>query len=430
MLRANSAGSVLPRWSPASNKLENVKGKTIALGVCGGIAAYKAVEVARRLTQKGADVRVVMTPSAGNFVGPITFSTLTGNPVRSELFPETVAAEIIHTDLARTSDLILVAPATAKVLAKYAQGISDELMTALLLAAVSPVLVAPAMHTEMWEDEATQANISILISRGVRFVGPDSGPLAGPDAGIGRLAPVEDILQAVDEELARRSQLDGVRLVITAGGTREPIDAVRFIGNRSSGRMGYELAREALRRGAKVTLISGPSHLIAPANADVVRVESALEMKQVVDEAVEAADILIMSAAVSDFRPSVKSQKKLKKGKGLPNFGLEPNDDILAEVGLRRKKGRLPGLKVLVGFCAETDHLEKEAGAKLKSKHLDLIVANPVNEPHSGFDSQTNRALLMGRKGLLENVPVVSKQRMAAIVLDYAAISLTQSKEP
>lgn len=398
--------------------LDNLAGKKIALGVCGGIAAYKVAGLARRLTQEGAEVRVVMTPSATNFVGPITFSTLTGNPVRTELFPPAAPTEIPHTDLGRTSDLVIVAPATAKTIAKFAQGISDDLMSALLLSAACPIVMAPAMHTEMWQNEATQANAATLAARGVRLVGPAVGALAGPDVGVGRMAEIEEILHAADEELALRSSLAGQSVVITAGGTREPIDAMRFIGNASSGRMGYALAFEAVRRGAEVTLISGPTHLTAPGAATVVRVNTAAEMHDAVLKGVESATVLVMAAAIADWRPARVAPSKLKKSAGPPDLQLEPTPDILKEVGETRLNGGLPDLKVLVGYCAETEDLAGAAAKKLERKHLDLAVANLVGTADSGAGLDTLRALILDRAGRLDELGLVGKRELARRVLD------------
>ncbi len=393
--------------------LSGVAGKQIALGVCGGIAAYKVVEVARGLTQAGADVRVVMTPSALNFVGAITFSTLTSNPVRTELFPATAPTEIPHTDLGRISDIVVIAPATAKVIAKYAQGISDDLMTALLLSARCPIVMAPAMHTEMWEDEATVRNIEILTSRGVRFIGPNAGALAGPDVGPGRLADPSEILEVVADELSRTEDFSGVRVLVTAGGTREPIDAVRFIGNRSSGKMGYALAYEGLRRGAKVTLVTAPTSLVPPAAAEVVSVTTASEMKNAVEAYAADSDVIIMNAAVSDFRPEASSDEKLKKSEGTPEIKLEPTDDILEAVGKAKRAGQ-----IVVGFAAETSNLEGYARAKLTSKNADLIVANYVGREGTGFESEENEAIVVGAEGDPVMLPRMSKRMMARKVMD------------
>jgi phosphopantothenoylcysteine decarboxylase/phosphopantothenate--cysteine ligase len=405
--------------------LKNLAGSKIALGVCGGIAAYKVAGLARELTRAGAEVRVVMTPSATNFVGPITFSTLTGNPVRTELFPETAPTEIPHTDLGRTSDLVIVAPATAKTIAKCAQGISDDLMSALLLSAACPIVMAPAMHTEMWQNEATQQNVAALAARGIRLVGPEVGPLAGPDVGVGRMAEIEDILRAADEELGRRVQLTGIPVVVTAAGTREPIDAMRFIGNASSGTMGYELAFEAVRRNAQVTLVTGPTHLTPPDAATVVRVTTAAEMRDAVLKAVATASVLVMAAAVSDWRPVASSRSKLKKSSGPPKLELEATPDILAEVGAARSTGGLPDLKVLVGYCAETENLAEAAAKKLKRKSLDLAVANLVGAEDSGVGLPTLRALTLDRDGNLDNLGLISKKLLARRVIDRVAERLS-----
>ena len=398
--------------------LENLAGSKIALGVCGGIAAYKVAGLARELTRAGADVHVVMTPSAMNFIGPITFSTLTGNPVRSELFPAAAPTEIPHTDLGRTSDLVIIAPATAKSIAKSAQGVSDDLISALLLSAACPIVMAPAMHTEMWLNEATQGNVTALVARGIRMVGPAVGALAGPDVGVGRMAEIEQIIRAADEELGRRVQLAGVSVVITAAGTREPIDAMRFIGNASSGMMGYELAFEAVRRNAAVTLITGPTHLTPPDAATVVRVTTADEMREAVLKAIAAASVLVMAAAVSDWRPASASETKLKKSGGPPDLKLEPTSDILAEVGLSRRNGTLPDLKVLVGYCAETENLEEAARKKLSRKSLDLAVANLVGAEDSGVGLPTLRAIILDAEDNLEDLGLVSKRVLARRVLD------------
>lgn len=400
---------------------QNLAGRKIALGVCGGIAAYKVAGLARELTRAGADVHVVMTQSAMNFIGPITFSTLTGNPVRTELFPETTPTEIPHTDLGRTSDLVIVAPATAKTIAKSAQGVSDDLISALLLSAACPIVMAPAMHTEMWQNEATQENITTLAGRGIRMVGPAVGALAGPDVGVGRMAEVDEIIQAAGEELARRVSLAGVSVVVTAAGTREPIDAMRFIGNGSSGIMGYELAFEAVRRGAEVTLITGPTYLTAPDAATLIRVTTAAEMKEAVTKAIATASVLVMAAAVSDWRPASVSQTKLKKSSGPPDLELEPTPDILAEVGESRRTGGLPELKVLVGYCAETENLEEAARKKLKRKSLDLAVANLVGAEDSGVGLKTLRALMMDREGRLDDMGLVTKRELAGRLMNRVA---------
>lgn len=404
--------------------LPNLAGKKIALGVCGGIAAYKVAGLARELTQAGADVHVVMTPSATNFIGPITFSTLTGNPVRTQLFPATAPTEIPHTDLGRTSDLVIVAPATAKTIAKAAQGLSDDLMSALLLSARCPIIMAPAMHTEMWLNEATQANIATLVSRGVQMVGPAVGALAGPDVGVGRLAEIPEITEAADASLAHSAELTGAHVLITAGGTREPIDAMRFIGNASSGMMGYELAYEALRRGAEVTLISGPTHLTAPNAASFQMVDTATEMHEAVMKAVGEATVVIMAAAVADWQPEQASARKLSKLAGPPELVLKATPDILAEIGRRRRSGEFQHVKVLTGFCAETEDLMVAATAKLERKFLDLAVANLVGAPDSGVGLKTLRAVIVDKDGAAIDVGLISKRVLACEILNRVAARL------
>jgi phosphopantothenoylcysteine decarboxylase/phosphopantothenate--cysteine ligase len=366
-------------------------------------------------------VRVAMTEEATRFVGPVTFSTLTGHPVATELFPPDAPHEIPHTALARTADVVVIAPATANLIAKYALGIADDLVSALLLATRAPVVMAPAMHAEMWENEATRLNVATLMRRGVTFVGPVWGPLAGGDEGIGRLAETRSILAAVGEEVSRKADLAGRRVVVSAGGTREPIDPVRFIGNRSSGRMGYEIAAEALRRGASVTLVSGPTSLPAPEAAETIRVETAAEMREAVLGAAKGADVVIMAAAVADWRPASVSAAKLKKAAGPPSIELEATGDILGELSRERTARAEEGVEarqVLVGFCAETEDLENRARRKLRSKGLDLVVANLVGVPDSGFDVDTDRAVLLDRSGRVDRLGLVSKRDLAAAVLD------------
>ncbi|MGQ0678481.1 MAG: bifunctional phosphopantothenoylcysteine decarboxylase/phosphopantothenate--cysteine ligase CoaBC [Actinomycetota bacterium] len=402
----------------------NLAGKKIALGVCGGISAYKAAGLARELGRAGADVHVVMTPSATNFVGPITFSTLTGNPVRSELFPVSAPTEIPHTDLGSTADLVLVAPVTANMIAKVANGLSDDLMSALLLSAACPVVIAPAMHTEMWLNEATQVNVARLLARGIEMVGPAVGALAGPDAGIGRLVEIDLILAAADDALAKRCSLAGQRVVVTAGGTREAIDPMRYIGNASTGLMGYALALEALRRGAQVTLISGPSQLTPPEAAELVKVTSAQEMAEAVGRVIGSASVLLMAAAVADWRPVAPSPAKLGKSSGPPEIELEPAPDILAGIGSRRSA--LPGLKVLVGFCAESGELRAAAQSKLTAKNLDLAVANRVGALDSGAGLATLRALIVDREGGTLDLGLVSKKDLAFRLMELVYARLAQ----
>jgi phosphopantothenoylcysteine decarboxylase/phosphopantothenate--cysteine ligase len=384
--------------------------------VCGGIAAYKAVEVCRRLIDAGAFVSPVMTRGATRFVGPVTFSALASEPVRSSLWNE--PEPIPHTRLGQAADLIVVAPATARLIGSYVAGISSDLLTATLLATRAPVLVCPAMHTEMWEHPAVADNILRLRQRGVHVVEPATGRLAGGDVGAGRLADPEDIVAAAEAVLARSRALSGVRAVVTAGGTREPIDPVRFIGNRSSGKQGYAVAAELAARGAHVTLVSTVS-LPTPFEVDVVAVETAAEMETaVIDHALDA-DVIVMAAAVADFRPKEIAPHKLKKTDGTPSIVLEPTPDILAELATRRRPGQL-----LVGFAAETtgpEQLRHYARQKLTAKGIDLVVANDVAAPGVGFAHDTNAVLILGSDGRDVEVSLTSKSDVARTVVDAIA---------
>ena len=387
-----------------------LRGARILLGVSGGIACYKAVEVARLLGKRGARVQVVMTQAATRFVGTITFSSLTHRPAYTDLFEE--EDRVLHVRLAREADLVIVAPATANVIAKMANGISDDLLSAVLLTATCPALVAPAMHTEMWEHPATRANIETLRGRGVRIVDPEEGELAGGDEGVGRLAEPASIVAAVAETFAHGRDLAGVRFLVTAGGTQEPIDPVRFIGNRSSGKMGFAVASEAARRGADVTLVTGPTWLTDPDRVAVVRVRTAAEMRDAVVARYPETDVVVKAAAVADFRPSDPRDSKIKKDEGAPQIVLEPTVDILAELG-RSKENQL-----LVGFSAETDDAVPRARKKLAAKNLDLIVTNIVGRPGSGFEADTNAAVILGADGTEEELPLQSKSSLARAICD------------
>ena len=381
----------------------------------GGIAAYKAALVARALEAAGADVSVVLTENATRFIGPDTFSALTREPVHSSLWER--PGEVLHVRLAHDADVAVVAPATANVLAKLAHGVADDLLSATLLESTCPLVIAPAMHTGMWEHTATQANVETLRERGARIVGPATGPLAHGDEGIGRLADPEDIVAAVRAALAPQD-LAGRRMLITAGPTHEPIDPVRFIGNRSSGKMGVALAAEAVGRGAAVTLVLGPGTIAPPTRVEVVRVETAEEMRGAVLDRVDDVDAIVMAAAVADFRPKEASGSKLKKETGVPDLMLEPTPDILAELGERRSA------VVLVGFAAETEELAEAGRAKLAAKHLDLIVVNRVGEEGTGFGSDTNEAIVLAADG--DDVPLSrsTKAELAGVVLDRVAALL------
>jgi phosphopantothenoylcysteine decarboxylase/phosphopantothenate--cysteine ligase len=386
----------------------SLAGKRIVLGVTGGIAAYKAVEVCRRLVDAGAHVVPVMTAGAEHFIGRTTLSALASEPVQTSLWNE--ASPIPHTRLGQTADLILVVPATARLLAGYAAGLSTDLLTNTLLATRAPVVVCPAMHTEMWEHPAVQANIATLRGRGVHIVEPESGRLAGGDSGAGRLAAPDIIVGRVIEVLAGAWQ--GLHVVVSAGGTREPIDAVRVIANRSSGKQGYAIAAEAAARGARVTLVSTVD-LPVPSGVQVQAVETAAQMQAALEAVAPAADVIVMAAAVADFRPVAAAEGKIKKDQGVPQIVLEPTPDILAGLGASKPVGQ-----VLVGFAAETSDLLANATAKLQRKRLDLVVANDVSAPGVGFQHDTNAVTLVRANGSATTVALTDKRSIARAVLD------------
>jgi phosphopantothenoylcysteine decarboxylase/phosphopantothenate--cysteine ligase len=387
-----------------------LEGRRVVLGVSGGIAAYKAVEVCRRLGDAGALVSPVLTPDALRFVGALTFSAVAAEPARTSLWDAPEPSP--HTTLGRRADLVVVAPATARVLAAYATGLSDDLLVATLLATRAPVVLCPAMHTEMWESPAVQANVGILRGRGVTIVDPGEGHLAGGDVGVGRLAEPDDIVATCAAVLGRTADLAGLRVVVTAGGTREPIDPVRYVGNRSSGKQGHALAHEAAARGATVTLVTTTSRPVA-AGIEVVRVETAEEMEQAVTSRSDTSDIVVMAAAVADFRPKAVADAKLKKADGVPDVILEPTPDILAGLGRRKRPEQ-----TLVGFAAETGDVVAAATDKLVRKGLDLIVANDVSAPGVGFEHDTNAVAILGPSGMRQDVPLSDKRAVARAVLD------------
>jgi len=387
-------------------------GRRVVLGVCGSIAAYKAVEVCRRLTASGAHVSPVMTADATRFLGAATLSALASEPVHDSLWSD--VDPIPHTALGQSADVVLVAPATATLLAKYAAGIADDLLTATLLATRAPVVLCPAMHTEMWEHPATVDNVATLRGRGVTIVEPGVGRLAGGDEGAGRLADVEEIHFAV-EKLLTPQDLAGRTVLVSAGGTREPLDPVRFLGNRSSGRQGEALAVEAAARGADVTLVTAADRP-APAGVNVLRVETAADMEAVVLSRGDAADVVVMAAAVADFRPKAPADAKLPKADGAPDLDLEPTTDILAELGRRKREDQ-----VLVGFAAETGDVRAGAERKLREKRLDVIVANDVTAPGVGFGHETNAATVFDTAGTWTDVALTTKRELAAAVLDLVA---------
>jgi phosphopantothenoylcysteine decarboxylase/phosphopantothenate--cysteine ligase len=388
------------------------------LGVTGGIAAYKAVEVCRRLVDEGAHVIPVMTAGARRFVGETTFSALASEPVQSSLWDED--SPIPHTRLGQGADLVLVCPATARLLGTYAAGISNDLLTATLLATRAPVVVCPAMHTEMWEHPAVQDNLATLRSRGVRVVPPAEGRLAGGDLGKGRLADPVVVVEFVRRVLTAPS-LAGRRVVVSAGGTREPIDPVRFISNRSSGKQGYAIAEEAAARGAAVTLVTTVDRPLSE-GIRTQPVETAAQMHDAMVRASVEADIVVMAAAVADFRPARVAAGKIKKeAGGLDTVVLEQTADILADLGRRKPDGQ-----VLVGFAAETSDLRANASAKLARKRADLIVANDVSAPEVGFEHDTNAAVILVRDGREVEVPLTDKRQVAAAVLDVVESLLGQ----
>ena len=381
-----------------------LRGRRVLLAVTGGVAAYKTAYLARRLVESGADVEVIITESAHEFVGPQTFAAITGNHPHTDLFGASSVSP--HTELARWAEVVVVAPATAATLAKLATGMSVDLVTATLLAGTAPTLLAPAMHTEMWEHPATRRNIATLTADGYQFVGPESGPLAGGDVGVGRVAEPDDVFDAIERLLTPPGPV--FRLLVTAGGTREPVDPVRFLGNRSSGKMGHAIADEAARRGWDVTLVT-TSDLPAAPSVKVLAVETAVEMLDAVSSV--ETDIAILAAAVADFRPAEPSPVKLARSEGLDSIGLEPNPDILASVVAR------PGRPFVVGFAAETGDVDR-AISKAKAKDVDLLVYNDVSEPGSGFGTDTNRVTVIDAEARTEGWPMLTKSEVAARLLD------------
>ena len=400
----------------------------IALGVTGGVAAYKAAELVRRLQQEKLDVQVVMTRAAQEFVTPLTFAALTGQKVITDLFsaggaaPANVESAIEHIAIAQRIDLLLVAPATADILGKFAHGIAEDFLSTLYLATKAPVVVAPAMNVNMWDHPATQENLKVLRPRGVHVVDPDEGYLACGMTGAGRLAATEAIAKKVCEVLGLRHDFAGQSVLVSAGPTCEDIDPIRFLTNRSSGKMGYALAEAAHRRGAHVVLVSGPTELKIPEGVDWVPVRATEQMHRLVLERAREANVAIMAAAVSDYRPTATQDRKIKRGEGRFTLELEPTPDILAELG--REKGN----KVLVGFAAETDRVAENARGKLLRKGADMIVANDVTQEGAGFDTETNIVTLFLRDGQEIPLPKMSKLDVANRILDQVLEIQKQSK--
>jgi len=396
-----------------------LQGRRVVVGVTGGIAAYKACELVSALRKAGAEVRVVLTRNAARFVGPLSFAALSDAPVYQDMWAE--RDEIGHIALADFAEVVIIAPATANIIGKYAHGIADDLLSTALLAFTCPVIIAPAMNTRMLTSPPVQANLRMLAERGVRIVEPAEGRLACGDEGAGRLPDTETLLAAVAEALSPRGlPLEGVRVLVTAGPTREPLDPVRFISNPSTGRMGYALAAEAARRGARVTLVSGPVDLEAPRDVEVIRVTTAEEMYQAVQARADSIDVFIGAAAVADWRPSEVSAQKVKKtGHDELVLRLERTPDIIAEVAQRRPR------PIVVGFAAETEDLLENAQRKLREKGLDLIAANDVSRSDVGFAADVNQITLIDTSGARTELPIMSKAEVAVAILDRVEDLLT-----
>jgi phosphopantothenoylcysteine decarboxylase/phosphopantothenate--cysteine ligase len=404
-----------------------LKGENIVLGVSGGIAAYKAAELSRLFIKQGSQVKVVMTDAATKFVTPLTFEALTGYPVARDMFLPRTKASIEHISLARWATLIVVAPATANVIAKIACGIADDLLTTFILAARCPTAIVPAMNSNMFNSLAVQENIRTLQRRGFWVLEPEEGELACGDSGQGRMPEPEKILAFIEDKCKGllHPDLQGVKIIVTAGPTREPLDPVRFLTNYSSGRMGYAIASAAVKRGADVTLISGPVSLESPVGVRLIKVETAEEMYQAVMQHFPLADVVIKAAAVADYRLAFKRSQKIKKEKDEDFLELKliRNPDILAELGRRK------GNKILVGFAAETEKLLENAATKLKGKNLDLIVANDLTEEGAGFNVETNKVKILDQKGVHQELPLASKLDVAHKLLDRVSGMLKERRK-
>lgn len=390
-----------------------LNGKTVVLGVTGGIAAYKAVEIASRLVKKGADVFVIMTESATKFVTPLTFQEITKNPVVSDMWGEVKHWHVEHIALATKADYFLIAPATANCIGKIANGIADDMLTTTVMATTAPIVLAPAMNTNMYQNAATQENLAKLRKRGCHIITPASGMLACGVEGIGRLPEPTAIVDEVTALASRTQDLAGKRIMVTAGGTHEPLDPVRFIGNRSSGKMGYAVAEAAKARGAEVILVSGPTALSRPQGVRFVSVETTQEMFDAVMDEFDSVDVVIKAAAVADYRPKNRAEQKIKKNDSEFTVVLEKNPDILLHLGQRKKEGQ-----ILVGFAAETNDLIKHAKQKIEKKNLDMIVANDVTAKGAGFNVDTNIVKLIYPSGKIEECQQMTKREVADIILN------------
>ena len=399
-----------------------LKGKEIVLGVTGGIAAYKAAELVRLLVKEEANVYVVMTRNAQEFVTPLTFQTLSGNPVITDLFTLVEEQKIGHIALADLAELIIILPATANIIGKIANGIADDFLSTMVMASKAPVLFAPSMNVNMWENKALQKNIQTLVERGYHFIEPGEGELACRWYGKGRLAELNEVVERI-EDLLSQKDLKGEKILITGGPTQEPIDPVRFLTNRSSGKMGYALAKVARRRGAEVILVTGPTSLPLPRrDIEIVPVQTAEEMRRAVFAHVQGCSAVIKAAAVSDFRPKAMSLQKLKKASASPYLELEKTEDILGEIG--KKKGD----RILVGFAAETEDLVTNARKKLMEKNLDLIVVNDVTKPGVGFGLDTNQVKILYPSGEVKDLPLMSKEEVSQSILDDVVKLLRQRR--
>jgi phosphopantothenoylcysteine decarboxylase / phosphopantothenate---cysteine ligase len=400
-----------------------LKDKRIVLGITGGIAAYKSAELTREFIKKEAMVRVVMTRNAVEFITPLTLQTLSGHPVFTDMFAPVSDFDMAHISLAEYAEVLVIAPATANIIGKIAAGLADDILTTTVLATKAPVLICPAMNVNMYDNAAVRENISRLTARGYHFMVPGYGELACKTEGYGRLPEIPDIVEEV-ESILTPNDLEGERILVTAGPTREPFDPVRYITNYSSGKMGYAVAIAAKRRGARVTLISGPTALPAPRDMKFVPVASAVDMRDAVMEHLDSATVVIKAAAVADYRPSLRSAAKIKKGGGGLDLQLERNPDIILEVG--RKKGN----RILVGFAVETENLVQNAKDKLKKKNMDIIVANDVTKEGAGFGYDTNIIKIISADGKIESIPLMSKMEVADRILDRVKKAIAGRKLP
>ncbi|MBR5231135.1 MAG: bifunctional phosphopantothenoylcysteine decarboxylase/phosphopantothenate--cysteine ligase CoaBC [Clostridia bacterium] len=392
-----------------------LNGKTVVLGVTGGIAAYKSCEIVSRLRKAGAKVHVIMTKNACEFVTPLTFETLSNHPCVTDTFARPERWEVEHVALAKAADLFVIAPATANIMAKMAHGIADDMLSTTVLATRAPILMAPAMNTGMWESAATQENLQVLKARGVHFIGPEGGFLACGDTGAGRMSEPKDIVGEIEHLLAIKQDMAGLKVLVTAGPTREALDPVRFVTNRSSGRMGYALAENAQQRGAQVTLVSGPVSIAAPAGVKVVPVQSTEDLYNAMMALAPMQDVIVQSAAPADYKAeTVAAQKMKKQGDEKLVLTLVPTQDVAKAVGEIKKAGQ-----VLIGFAAETENLHENAEKKLNRKNLDMIVANDVTRPGAGFDVDTNIASILADAGV-EELPLMKKTELAQVIFDRA----------